>query len=705
MEHAHRDHIVHRDLKPSNILVTAEGEPKLLDFGIAKLLEPGEDGLEVTATNQQRFTPACVSPEQTRGEPVTIASDIYALGALLYEMISEKAPHQFSTARPSPEELTRVVCEKEPLKPSLVVSDRDKKRQLEGDLDNIALYALRKEPERRYPSVGDFAEDIRRYLTARPIAARPNTTVYRVQRFFKRNKSFGWQLAVFIILAGAVALFLVSPQLRSFRQSLFSSDRQPSLPVNDKSIAVLPFDSFNTEKESSYFVDGVQDNILTDLAKVSDLKVISRSAVDHYRGAVKDPREIGRALNVAHVLEGTVQKSGDRVRVNVRLIDTRTDTQIWSEGYERTVDDLFALQSELAQSIVGQLRATLSPGEKAAIERRPTEDMQAYDLFLRARALMSKIGDDAGRNRKEAITLLDAAIARDPNFTLAYCLSVDAHIILYRYVEHTPAHLEAAKENAEKALQLAPGLGEAHLAKARYLYHGLRDYLGAQRELDLAAPTSSGDAEFLTLSSVTERRLGRWKDAVRDGERSVALNPRDAIYVGTLMESYRALRDYAKLDEVGDRAIARLPKEATGAIWARKVDGAFGSGQLDKAKATIEATPGEVSWKPGMLAVIALYQRQYADALRLFEAAKEDTSSQLVNAVLEGEAQRWLGDEEKSRLAFERARDIGLERLRERPNDPIISGELAKAVRRVTSERRSSVSCQAHGGIGSDFAG
>ena len=191
----------------------------------------------------------------------------------------------------------------------MVVSDRDKKRQLEGDLDNIALYALRKEPERRYASVRDLAEDIRRYLASRPIAARPNTTVYRAQRFFKRNKSFGWQLAAFIVLAVAVALFLVIPQLRSFRQSLFSSNRQPTSPVNDKSVAVLPFDSFNTEKESNYFVDGVQDNILTDLAKVSDLKVISRSAVEHYRGAAKDPREIGRALNVANVLEGTVQKS------------------------------------------------------------------------------------------------------------------------------------------------------------------------------------------------------------------------------------------------------------------------------------------------------------------------------------------------------------------------------------------------------------
>ncbi len=289
------------------------------------------------------------------------------------------------------------------------------------------------------------------------------------------------------------------------------------------------------------------------------------------------------------------------------------------------------------------------------------------------------MNDEGGKNRKEAIRLLDAAIKRDPNFTLAYCLSVDAHIILYRYVEHTAAHLEAAKEKADKALQLAPGLGEAHLAKARYYYHGLRDYISAQRELDLAAPTSSGDAEFLTLSSVTERRLGRWRDALRDGERSVALNPRDAIYVRTLMESYRAVRDYAKLDEVGDKVIARLPKESTGSIWALKVDGALGAGRLDKAKNLIETAPVEVSWKSGMLAVVALYQRQYPEALRLFEAAREDVSSQLANAVMEGEAQRWLGDEEKSRLAFERARDLGLEKLRSRPNDPIISGELAKA--------------------------
>ena len=197
VERAHRDHIVHRDIKPGNILVTSDGEPKLLDFGIAKLLEPGENTVEATATNQQRLTPTCASPEQARGERVTTASDIYALGALLYEMLTQRSPHQFSTTRPSPEELARVVCEQEPITPSAAVADREIQRQLQGDLDNIVFYAMRKEPQRRYPSVSGFAEDIRRYLNARPVQARPNTTtVYRVQRFLARNKSVGLPIAL-----------------------------------------------------------------------------------------------------------------------------------------------------------------------------------------------------------------------------------------------------------------------------------------------------------------------------------------------------------------------------------------------------------------------------------------------------------------------------------------------------------------------------
>ena len=248
VERAHRDHIVHRDIKPGNILVTSDGEPKLLDFGIAKLLEPGENTVEATATNQQRLTPTCASPEQARGERVTTASDIYALGALLYEMLTQRSPHQFSTLRPSPEELARVVCEQEPIAPSDVVADRETQHQLKGDLDNIVLYAMRKEPERRYPSASEFAEDVTRYLNARPVSARPNTTVYRVQRFLARNRSVGLPLtfAAVVILAISGALLYVGPKLRKTSEA--PPAQQLVTPIGGKSIAVLPFDTFDDGK-------------------------------------------------------------------------------------------------------------------------------------------------------------------------------------------------------------------------------------------------------------------------------------------------------------------------------------------------------------------------------------------------------------------------------------------------------------------------
>ncbi len=243
---------------------------------------------------------------------------------------------------------------------------------------------MRKEPDRRYPSVSGFAEDIRRYLHGQPVDARPYTTIYRVQRFLaRRNIGLPLTVAAVVLILLGVALFFAGPKLR--RTSVVSA-QEPAGPGDGKSIAVLPFDTLGNEKDNRYFVDGMQDDILTDLAKVSDLKVISRSGVEHYRGAAKDAREIGRSLGVARVLEGTVQRSGERVRVNVRLVDTGTNTQLWSEHYERTVKDLFALQSELAQSIVTQLQATLSPSEKAAIEREPTHNMEAVrSLSSRAR--------------------------------------------------------------------------------------------------------------------------------------------------------------------------------------------------------------------------------------------------------------------------------------------------------------------------------
>src|SRR4029079_3162175 len=448
VEFAHRNLVVHRDIKPSNILANAEGEPKLLDFGIAKLLAKDEDAAQLTTEVQQHLTPICASPEQAKGDPITVATDIYSLGALLYEMLSDKKPHRFSTARPTREELALVVGEQVPPRPSAAASDAQIARLLRGDLDAVVLFAMRKEPEMRYATVADLAADIRRHLARKPVVARHPTLGYRAKCLIKRSGSRRLaSAAVGVVLAGVLFAFWARSQ-QNLREPLGLS---ASVSDSRKSIAVLPFESLDDKNSPSYFADGVQDNILTDLGKVKDLKVISRSGVARYRGKNRNVKQIGRDLGVGNVLEGSVQIFGDRVRINAQLIDTQTDAQIWAEQYDRKLEDIFTLQSELAQTIAGQLKSTLSNGEKAEIWKQPTQDLQAYDLYLRARAALLGGGGLVPHEKwNVAVSLLNTAIARDPTFTLAYCLLNEAYVLHYRFGEdHSPPHLVAAKDAAE----------------------------------------------------------------------------------------------------------------------------------------------------------------------------------------------------------------------------------------------------------------
>jgi serine/threonine protein kinase len=434
VEVAHRHSVVHRDLKPNNILVNRDGEPKLLDFGIAKLIDSDPNPLELTALGQERLTPVSASPEQAQGESVTQSSDIYSLGSLLYEILTDRRPHRFQSRTPSRTELIDVLCKQEPLLPSSCVVETRTRRRLRGNLDAIVLHALHKDPNRRYSSVAGLAEDIRHHLAGDFVSARAGAAGFRTVR---RTLHKRWvQLS---IVAMGVALFcwvgyLVKtterPALRLPEANSFSNSSRPGdVAQPEKSIAVLPFVSFNSDGDNGYFLDGVQDNIITDLGKVADLKVIGRSSVIGYRGVIKDAREIGRALGVSYLLEGSAQKSGDRIRLNARLIDARNNAQVWAEHYDRNEGDLFALEGELAQKIASQLKAALSPNEKAAIESQPTRDMAAYDLYLRAREAFFQY------DGSKTIALLESAIARDPRFALAYCLLAEAHLYTYRFME------------------------------------------------------------------------------------------------------------------------------------------------------------------------------------------------------------------------------------------------------------------------------
>jgi eukaryotic-like serine/threonine-protein kinase len=684
VEFAHRNLVVHRDIKPSNILANAEGEPKLLDFGIAKLLAKDEAAAQLTTEAKQHLTPICASPEQAKGDPITVATDIYSLGALLYEMLSGQKPHRFSTARPTREELALVVGEQVPPPPSAVTSDTQTARLLRGDLDAIVLFAMRKEPGMRYATVADLADDIRRHLAREPVVARHPTLGYRAKCLIKRNGSrLVASAAIVIVLAGVLFAFWARSQ-QNVRQAAGIQARGVSAPASDirKSIAVLPFENLGDNNSPSYFADGVQDNILTDLGKVRDLKVISRSGVAPYRAKNRNMKQIGRDLGVANVLEGSVQISGDRVRINAQLIDTQTDAQIWAEQYDRKLEDIFALQSELAQTIAAQLKATLSTGEKAEIWRQPTQDLQAYDLYLRARAAFRGGGGTIPRdNWKEAISLLNRAIARDPKFTLAYCLLNEVHVLRYRFGEdHSPQHLAAAKDAAETALRLEPNREEARLALARYYYHGLSDYRRTEQELSNIPSSAPHEVEFFTLASLVERRLGQFAASIRDGEKAVELDPQSPSLATSLVQTYSGLRRFGDSERVANAALARLRGSKPRGLLLVKNEAALGMGNVEEAHAALDSIQDkdDMDYQTARLSVY-LIERDYS-AAKAFAAKATDEVKRMpdfwltVAAVAHAEGKR-----NEERQANAEAKRTALLALGPRPDDPTLLGALSVA--------------------------
>jgi serine/threonine protein kinase/Tfp pilus assembly protein PilF len=682
VEFAHRNLVVHRDIKPSNILANAEGEPKLLDFGIAKILAKDEDAAQSAAEAQRLLTPICASPEQAKGDPITVATDIYSLGALLYEMLSDQKPHRFSTARPTRQELALVIGKQIPPPPSAVASDAQTARMLRGDLDAIVLFAMHKEPGMRYATVADLATDIRRHLTQEPVLARHPTLGYRAKCLVKRNGSrLIASAAVVIVLAGVLFAFWTR---QNARETASMRARGFNAPASDtrKSIAVLPFENLGDNNSPSYFADGVQDNILTDLGKVGDLKVISRSGVAPYRGKNRNMKQIGRDLGVASVLEGSVQISGDRVRINAQLIDTHTDAQIWAEQYDRKLEDIFTLQSELAQTIAAQLKVTLSTGEKAEIWKQPTQDLQAYDLYLRARAALHGGGGTIPReNWNVATDLLNRAITRDPGFTLAYCLLNEVYVLQYRYGEdHLPQHLAAAKNAAETALQLEPNSEEARVALARYYYHGLKDYHRTQQELSRISSSAPHEVEFFTLASLVERRLGQLAASIRDGEKAVELDPQNTSLAASLAQTYSGLRRFGDSERVANAAIARLRGANPKGLFVVKSEAALGMGNVEQARAALDSIQDkhEMDYEAARLWLYFI-ERDYSGA-NTFAATATDEVKKMPNfwlilaAVAHAE-----GKATEERQANTEAKRLALLALVPRPDDPKVLGELSLA--------------------------
>src|SRR5207249_3972864 len=356
-----------------------------------------------------------------------------------------------------------------------------------------------------------------------------------------------------------------------------ASLRSPApLPVPEKSIAVLPFENLSDDKQNAYFADGVQDEILTDLAKVADLKVISRTSVMQYKNSVnRNLREIAKALGVAHVLEGTVQRAGDRIRVSAQLIDARSDAHLWAEHYDRNFADVFAIESEVAAKIIAQLQAKISPSEKAAIEEKPTADLAAYDLYLRAKLLIEKavFNEPKDSMLREAIRLLEEAVARDPSFVLAYYQLAHAHDQMYLLeFDHTQNRLDLANAAIQSVKRLRPDSGEAHLALAKHLYWGYRDYGRARQALAAARRALPNDPLPFLLTGYIDRREGRWDKATHNMERAVELDPQNFFTLQQIALTYTVLRRYADAAAILDRAVALSPTDVSVRVQRAGVD-------------------------------------------------------------------------------------------------------------------------------------
>ena len=392
----------------------------------------------------------------------------------------------------------------------------------------------------------------------------------------KASRSRTWIVAAAVALLAALiigSLFLLRRAPVSPSASASSAPTATPLTTtaaSEKSIAVLPFENLSRDPDNAFFTDGVQDEILTDLSKIADLKVISRTSVMQYKtGAQRNLREIAQQLSVAHLVEGSVQRVANRVRVNAQLIDARNDAHLWAQTYDRDLADVFAIQSEIAKSIADQLQAKLSPAEKSAIEQRPTSDIAAFELYSRANDLILNIGFSSVQvpNIHAGIDLLNQALARDPSFFAAQCLIARAHDTLYALREHTPEQRALAEAAIKAAFQLRPGAGEAHLARATHLYQAYRDYDGALAELDIVRGTMPNAPGIFELTGYIARRRGAQDEGVRNLEHAVELDPRNFFTLQQLALSYKLLHRYAEEIATLDRALSIKPDdpEAKGA--------------------------------------------------------------------------------------------------------------------------------------------
>jgi len=665
VHYAHEHGILHRDIKPGNILLDQKGEPHLTDFGLARLVESEST---VTRTMEVLGTPSYMAPEQAVGNnaAVSSATDVYGLGAVLYQLLTGQPPFAGGTTY----ETIKLLLDTEPKKPRLL------NPKIDRDLSTVCLKCLEKDPKRRYSSALALAEDLEHWLNHEPILARHTGIFARGKKWVRRNPTSALLVASLIALAAAAGWIVWKGEFI----------RHPATG----GIAVLPFENLSPDPDNAYFAEGIQEEILTRLASIADLKVISRTSTQQYKSKPRNLSQIAKQLGVANILEGSVQKATDQVRVNVQLVNAQTDSHLWADTYDRKLTDILGVESEIAKRIAESLQAKLTGREEQALAVRPTKNPEAYDAYLRGLAFEGRGTTSMGpvlNLISKAAGFYERAVELDPKFAIAWARLSRADALIYfnPYRDATlAARGEAAKRALENAQKLEPNSPETLLALGYYQYWVLRDYAAAKTAFERVSKMLPGSSEVLMALGRIAGREGNWDQRIAYDEQALALDPRNVELLIDAGGDYGMVRQFPAGLKLFDRALDITPNNPD--LMALKAIFYQVQGNLQEAARSLP----EINWEAAPEYILETkitqlrLERNYGEAVRLlqprqaqfhFSSDYDRGRDQMVLAF----AQRLAGDTADAKVTAEKARNTLEQLYRDQPGNAFVAALLSQA--------------------------